>query len=155
MSPIKRENRGSYPTNWKALAAEIKQLNAYICQSCNLQCRTPDEPFDTHKRTLTIAHADSVYTEPAVLLLCLCAPCHLRYDAMAHAIARRQTRTRNRRAAGQLAMLSTSHSELSADDWQELADAWPELAYVAGLEDGIDFWADVPMAGVATEEHGG
>lgn len=134
MSPIRKENRGNYPVDWHALAAEIKAANAYMCQSCNLQCRKPGEPFDTHRRTLTIAHADSDYRSPEALLLCLCAKCHLQYDAQAHAAARRRTYRARRLQAGQLSLLRQHAPQASAADVAELDAYWATYDYLERLD---------------------
>lgn len=86
--PMQRE---LYPDNWDEIALRIKENAGWICQSCGKQCRRPGEPFDTHKRTLTVAHLNH---EPGDCrkenLKALCAPCHLRYDANHHAETRKR-----------------------------------------------------------------
>lgn len=79
--PIHREHRGRYPVNWGELAFEIKDANHWQCQACGKPCRQPGEPFDTHRRTLTVAHLDGVYDRAWVQLAPLCSCCHLRHDA--------------------------------------------------------------------------
>ena len=84
--------RARYPTNWKDIANDVKNKAGWVCQMCGKQCRKPSEPFDTHKRTLTVAHLDHTpehCTEDN--LMAMCAPCHLRYDAQQHAESRRKT----------------------------------------------------------------
>ena len=82
-----------YPKNWKNISLKIKQDAGWICQECGKQCRKPGEKFDTHKRTLTVAHLNHI---PEDIrndnLKALCAPCHLRYDAKHHAESRRKKR---------------------------------------------------------------
>jgi len=82
-----------YPKNWKDISLKIKQDAGWICQECGKQCRKPGEKFDTHKRTLTVAHLNHI---PEDIrndnLKALCAPCHLRYDAKHHAESRRKKR---------------------------------------------------------------
>lgn len=86
-----------YPIHWKTIANEVKRKAEWKCQMCGKQCRKPGEPFDTHKRTLTVAHLnhkpEDVRPEN---LMAMCAPCHLRYDAKHHAETRK-----NRRAGEQ------------------------------------------------------
>ncbi len=48
--------RDLYPANWDATARAVKEAAHWICQNCGMQCRTPDETFDTHRRTMTVAH---------------------------------------------------------------------------------------------------
>lgn len=87
MMPMQRE---LYPDNWEEIAFSVKESVDWKCEGCGKQCRRPDEPFDTHKRTLTVSHQDH---NPANCdrsnLKALCAPCHLRYDAGHHAETRR------------------------------------------------------------------
>lgn len=84
-------NKKLYPKNWDQIALMVKEKARWICQECGKQCRRPGEPFDTHKRTLTVAHMNhnpmDISTEN---LKALCAPCHLRYDAKHHAETRKQ-----------------------------------------------------------------
>lgn len=83
--------RELYPNDWEKIAFEVKEKALWICQECGKQCRKPGEPFDTHKRTLTVAHLN--HTPEDVRkenLKALCAPCHLRYDAKHHAETRRK-----------------------------------------------------------------
>lgn len=72
----------NYPPDWKQIALAVKEAADWVCQECGQQCRKPGEPFDTHRRTLTVAHLDHdpMNSDPRNLKA-LCAPCHLRYDA--------------------------------------------------------------------------
>ena len=80
-----------YPKNWKDISLRIKQDAGWICQECGRQCRKPGEKFDTHKRTLTVAHMNHIPEDISPNnLKALCAPCHLRYDAKHHAESRRK-----------------------------------------------------------------
>lgn len=83
-----------YPPDWPAIARAVKDAADWRCEACGLQCRRPGEPFDTHRRTLTVAHLDH---NPANCdrdnLKALCAPCHLRYDAPRKAADRRAKRS--------------------------------------------------------------
>jgi hypothetical protein len=83
-----------YPKDWDAIARQIKEAAGWKCQKCGKQCRRPGEKFDTHKRTLTVAHLN--HTPEDVRpdnLMAMCAPCHLRYDAAHHAETRKKRRT--------------------------------------------------------------
>lgn len=80
-----------YPSNWKQLALAIKEKAQWKCQVCGMQCRKPGEPFDTHRRTLTVAHLD--HTPENVSddnLMAMCPKCHLRYDAQQHVESRKK-----------------------------------------------------------------
>ena len=83
--------KAGYPENWKEIARSVKEAADWRCQACGKQCRRPGEAFDTHRRTLTVAHLNHT---PADCrhenLRALCAPCHLRYDAEHHAATRRK-----------------------------------------------------------------
>lgn len=48
--------RDAYPADWPQIALAIKEAADWICQDCGMQCRTPGEPFDTHKRTMSVHH---------------------------------------------------------------------------------------------------
>lgn len=86
--PMEKER---YPENWKKIASEIKDSAGWKCQSCGMQCRKPWEPFDTHKRTLTVHHINHMPEDcRAENLIALCAGCHLRADAQFHAEHRRK-----------------------------------------------------------------
>ena len=82
-----------YPRNWSSIAFEIKKDAGWRCQGCGKQCRRPGEPFDSHTRTLTVAHMNHVPEDcRRENLKALGAPCHLRYDAQHHAETRRRKR---------------------------------------------------------------
>ena len=86
--PMERER---YPADWKTIALRIKENAGWCCEMCRKQCRKPGEPFDTHKRTLTVAHLNHVPEDVRPEnLMAMCAPCHLRYDANHHAETRRK-----------------------------------------------------------------
>lgn len=79
-----------YSANWWEIAREVKDRAGWKCQKCGIQCRRPGEPFDTHRRTLTVAHLNHTPEDcSAGNLMAMCAPCHLRYDAKHHAETRR------------------------------------------------------------------
>lgn len=82
-----------YPIHWKTIANEVKRKAEWKCQMCGKQCRKPGEPFDTHRRTLTVAHLNHKPEDVRPKnLMAMCAPCHLRYDAKHHAETRRRRR---------------------------------------------------------------
>lgn len=85
--PMQRE---LYPSDWEQIALAVKNDADWKCEECGKQCRRPDEPFDTHKRTLTVSHQNHNPSDcRRENLKALCAPCHLRYDAAHHAETRR------------------------------------------------------------------
>lgn len=84
-------DRTRYPADWIKIALGVKEAADWKCQNCGKQCRRPGEPFDTHKRTLTVAHLNHQPMDcRPENLKALCAPCHLRYDAQHHAESRRK-----------------------------------------------------------------
>jgi 5-methylcytosine-specific restriction endonuclease McrA len=75
-------DRAKYPADWDSIAEAIKTSADWSCESCGAECRRPGEPFDSHRRTLTVAHINHVESDcRPENLVALCAPCHLRYDA--------------------------------------------------------------------------
>ena len=79
-------DRKKYPANWEKLSRIVKDEADWKCEECGMQCRRPGEPFDTHKRTLTVAHLNHrPWDCRRENLKALCSGCHLRYDAKHHA----------------------------------------------------------------------
>lgn len=102
-----------YPPDWKDIAARTKAAAGYVCQDCGMQCRRPDEPFDTHRRTMSVHHLgapkddgspgdphDKLDVRPENLLA-LCSKCHLARDLPIHMVNAARTRRAKRIAAGQ------------------------------------------------------
>jgi len=82
-------DRSRYPRDWEQIARGVKDAADWRCEHCGKQCRRPGEPFDTHRRTLTVAHLNHTPEDCRLEnLAALCAPCHLRYDAAHHAETR-------------------------------------------------------------------
>lgn len=80
-----------YPANWNQIARAIKEGADWKREKCGKQCRRPGEPFDTHRRTLTVAHLNHTPEDVSTgNLMAMCAPCHLRYDAKHHAETRKK-----------------------------------------------------------------
>lgn len=95
MKPDMPMDKKRYPKDWKKIALSVKEAAGWKCQECGKQCRKPGEEFDTHKRTLTVAHMNHTPEDVrAENLKALCAPCHLRYDAKHHAETRRSRNVR-------------------------------------------------------------
>lgn len=88
--------RDLYPVDWEIIAAEVKAAADWQCQLCGRPCRRPGEPFDTHRRTLTVAHWDHAVTALEVFVVALCARCHLQHDAQRKAHERRVKRAAQR-----------------------------------------------------------
>lgn len=95
--------RDRYPDDWDAIALAIKEACDWRCQDCGMQCRRPGEAFDTHRRTMSVAHLDHNPTNCDVSnLRGWCSACHLRYDAPMHAQHAAETRRRRVIERGQL-----------------------------------------------------
>lgn len=95
--------RDAYPADWDAIALALKEAADWRCQDCGMQCRRPGEPFDTHRRTMSVHHLD--HNPPNVdpsNLVALCSACHLRRDAPHHAQNAARTRYQKRVNAGQV-----------------------------------------------------
>ncbi|MBW4596964.1 MAG: HNH endonuclease [Brasilonema angustatum HA4187-MV1] len=111
--PISAKNKKLYPKDWKQIAVAIKDKANWTCEECNRPCRRPSETWDDFKYRLarkskklyleccekpvrfvaTVSHSDHtpLNCHPSNLR-CLCAPCHLRYDAHHHAKNAAKTR---------------------------------------------------------------
>ncbi len=82
-------DRSKYPDNWDDIAAAVKEAAGWKCEKCKLQCRFPGDEFDTHKRTLTVAHINHVESDCRdENLVALCPACHLAYDETRKAMQR-------------------------------------------------------------------
>lgn len=117
--PVRPENRGRYPPNWKEISARIRFVRAGGQCECTGECglshggRCDARHGHTHPRTgsrvtLTTAHrADPIEDCSDANLFAACQLCHNRYDAPARAagVARRREAERRRilDKAGQLA----------------------------------------------------
>lgn len=78
-----------YPDDWKQTALRIKEEAGWACEQCGRGCRRPGEAFDTHRRTLTVAHINHVESDCRdENLVALCPKCHLAYDAARKALQR-------------------------------------------------------------------
>jgi 5-methylcytosine-specific restriction endonuclease McrA len=95
--------RDRYPENWDAIATAIKIAADWRCQDCGKQCRRPGEPFDTHKRTMSVMHLDHNPMNCAPEnLRPACAKCHLAHDLKHHMLNAARTRRAKRIASGQM-----------------------------------------------------
>lgn len=92
--PMQRE---LYPDNWDEIAHSVKAEADWKCEECGMQCRRSGEPFDTHRRTLTVSHQNHDPSDNRrENLKALCSACHLRYDAKHHAESRRKNSERKK-----------------------------------------------------------
>jgi hypothetical protein len=82
-------DRSRYPHDWEFIAFCVKARADWVCEVCRKQCRRPGEKFDTHKRTLTVAHINHTPEDcDENNLVAACAPCHLNYDRPMKALRR-------------------------------------------------------------------
>lgn len=82
-------DHSKYPPNWIEIATAIKEAAGWKCEKCGRQCRFPGEKFDTHQRTLTVAHINHVEMDcDESNLVALCPKCHLAYDEKRKAMQR-------------------------------------------------------------------
>ena len=94
-------DKARYPADWQRIAFEKKQSVGWKCENCGMQCRRPGEPFDTHRRTLTVAHMNHTPEDcQPENMKALCAPCHLKYDAKHHAETRKRRQLENETIEG-------------------------------------------------------
>ena len=83
-------DKSKYPSDWNTIAEAIKDAADWQCEQCGMQCRRRGEEFDTHKRTLTVAHINHVEMDcRPENLVALCSGCHLKYDAPRKAMQKR------------------------------------------------------------------
>jgi 5-methylcytosine-specific restriction endonuclease McrA len=75
----------TYPDNWGATAATIKQAAGYRCQRCGLKCLPPGNSYRHLPKSIRAKLAAQVHHidwNPAnnnrSNLICLCPGCHLR-----------------------------------------------------------------------------
>jgi 5-methylcytosine-specific restriction endonuclease McrA len=81
--------RENYPDDWDQIAQGIKEAAGWKCEKCGRQCRFPGDKFDTHVRTLTVAHINHVEMDcREENLVALCPKCHLAYDEVRKAMQR-------------------------------------------------------------------
>ena len=80
--PIKPENRGRYPADWKQVRARILERAGNACEFCGAANHKP-HPKTGSRVVLTIAHLDQQPENNAPEnLRALCQGCHLGYDRM-------------------------------------------------------------------------
>ena len=110
--PVKPENAGRYPKNWRDISMAIRERAGQRCE-CEGECGLhPDHRCEEHnghfakwakgKIVLTVAHLNHIPEDcRADNLKAMCQRCHLRYDQKLHVENARKTR-RARKAIGEL-----------------------------------------------------
>ena len=94
--PIRPENKGRYPANWKEIRAVILDRASHRCEGSPKypECRAANyepHPDTGSKVVLTIAHLDHTpeNCDPENLRA-WCQRCHLVYDAAHHSDSRKE-----------------------------------------------------------------
>lgn len=94
--PIRPENKGRYPKNWKQIRAAILERAGHRCEFCGVENHTYRLNPKTGKEVkiiLTIAHLNHKPEDcDPENLRALCQKCHNTYDAE----HRKETRKRNK-----------------------------------------------------------
>lgn len=79
--PIRAENRGRYPEDWKRISAAIRERAGGKCEFCGALDRQP-HPVTRSIVILTVAHLDHTPENCSDdNLKALCQRCHNGYDA--------------------------------------------------------------------------
>jgi hypothetical protein len=96
--PIRPENRGRYPANWKQIVEQVRQRSGNRCEGSPAfpDCRVPNgepHPVTGSRVVLTTGHLNHI-PEDCDLgnLRHWCQRCHLAYDAKHHAETAAATR---------------------------------------------------------------
>ncbi len=97
--PIKTENKGRYPANWKQIRERILQRADDCCEFCGVQNHTYRLNPLTGKIArivLTIAHLNHTPEDCSLdNLRALCQRCHNRYDVEHRKETRKLSRSSN------------------------------------------------------------
>lgn len=107
LMPIRAEERGRYPKDWKAISLARRERAGWRCEGSPLypDCRATNgepHPVTGSKVVLTVAHLNHRPEDVAEdNLRAWCQRCHLTYDAEMHAAGRRE-RARAEMASGDL-----------------------------------------------------
>jgi 5-methylcytosine-specific restriction endonuclease McrA len=101
--PIKPENRGRYPSNWKAIRRDILERENHRCKFCGVANYQP-HPITGSRVVLTIAHLNHTPEDCADNnLAALCQRCHFAHDREYHRAVRAATlRAKTKREAAGL-----------------------------------------------------
>ena len=79
--PIRAENKGRYPKNWKQIASRIRERAGGQCEFCGALDKQP-HPSTGSTVILTVAHLDHTPENCSKEnLKALCQRCHNGYDA--------------------------------------------------------------------------
>ena len=121
-SLIEMKNRHLYPENWKEISLAVRTNADWKCQKCGKPCRRTGQSIndflDEHHELdaiavhsnpirwcLTVAHLNHTPSDCSLEnLMAMCAPCHLKYDAVHHQRSRKTNRKKELEKHGQLVL---------------------------------------------------
>lgn len=130
-------DRSKYPDDWNAIALQIKSDAEWKCMICGKQCRRPGERFDTHKRTLTVAHLNHDESDCSNKnLLAACAPCHCRYDARSKG-EHRKTGSKTALIKEDLISVQRATYKEARRDFMRLHNRWPRGVEIDAIWDSM------------------
>jgi 5-methylcytosine-specific restriction endonuclease McrA len=110
--PIRPENKGRYPKNWKEIRAKILDRAGHCCEGSPAypDCRAVNyepHPVTGSKVILTIAHLNPPVEDCSEEnLRAWCQRCHLLYDIKIHTNNRRRNIMEDAERAGQITLLT-------------------------------------------------
>jgi len=92
--PIKPENKGRYPKDWKRISRHIRFERAKNrCEQCGVAVNGLPSPHTGSKVVLTVAHLNDTPEDCSYNnLRAMCQRCHLKYDMHIHVANRRNDR---------------------------------------------------------------
>lgn len=115
--PIRPENKGRYPKNWKEIRANVLARAEHACEGSPAypDCRAINHhphPITGSRVVLTTAHLDHDPTHNDLAnLRAWCQRCHVTYDADHHASTAARTRKTHLEQAGQLTLFQQESSD--------------------------------------------
>jgi len=94
--PIRPENRGRYPKDWRQIVERVRERSGNQCEWCGARNYEPN-PATGKRVVLTTAHLSQPVEDCRMENLAhLCQKCHNAYDAPMRAQTRRETLRRRR-----------------------------------------------------------
>lgn len=104
-----REKRARYPADWPQIARRVKDDADWRCEFCGTQCYKPGEKVEDGRLVLTVSHINHIESDCSrENLRALCAPCHLRYDALMHAQRAKARRVLEMAQRGQFVLVDVA-----------------------------------------------
>lgn len=103
--PIRPENKGRYPADWKEISLAVRKDAGWRCEWCDAE-QYKNHPETGAKVVLTVAHLDHTPENcERDNLRALCQRCHLNYDRAHHVANRRRGEREAREREGQTSLL--------------------------------------------------